>query len=56
MLTRTLRMLSLAAAGGVMLQAGCSGALAAETLYRIGFSTVFLPVNQAILILFSFFQ
>jgi hypothetical protein len=48
--------MSFTAVGGVMLQAGCDGALAAETVWRIGFSSVFLPINQAILVLFSVLQ
>lgn len=56
MLLKTRRMLAVLAAGGLVFQSAGCGGLAAETLVRTGFSTVFLPINQAILTFFSIFN
>jgi len=54
MTAKLLRAASVLAAGGVMLQTqGCTET-AVETVWRVGFSTVFLPLNELILTAFTF--
>jgi hypothetical protein len=55
MIPKLFRIAAVLAAGGALLQAqGCADT-AVDTLWRIGFSTFFLPVNQFVLTFFTAF-